>query len=706
MSSLPLGYSLRLAIVKNVTTTHVECYYMDTTIDRNIVCPIPHPYSGRGSGIFVGVEKNAIVLVALARGEDPFIIGFVPDRSLYFNQEGIDDSPIELSEYPEVNSGEISIRSVAGAQIDVKNDGNVTLDANIGVGTYDLELSSAHNVFYNRADNEYKFSQAGRSIEGIIRRDFNQEETSQTTNSINFLFDESYDDLLNDVGRSTKDEVQLRTTKISKSVTRNPALVEQRQITYEYAYDYGVRGLEYEALATVQTDKKTVEDGINNIVIDSEAREQRRTDVMDLNLRNYNHLIEKIQGTVVDIYGNMLDINRNVINTPEVEGLDTRNSDTAIESLKRINSFVRRSIKYHMEINSRKDIDATEPSLVAPGHNAKNHSRWSIDVDGEGLTKINIPASSETGNIPVLSRYVVSRNTNSGKEDEGQHKDQGIQRKDVRILQFGAKNANNPSAFSGQVLSNSDYAPEPQKIEGKTAPTVTTGTAHHDINNIANSIFQEKSSKNNIKVGGKLRDPGASGGKLVLPLVSSINNTIPPIKGGTYQTAYNDLANAGGRSLHANLDGSVEFSIGADTADRKSMVLDLAGSCVSHFGRDKNGRSIIHQTDGDVIIQIGGKAVEDKRFNDTANRPGRIEIHLNRPGGSSQKVIIDEKGMTIDLAGNAVIKTTGDLSLSAGGSLLLNGENIFAYGSVNDDVDGNRAITGSERMISRKGRHI
>lgn len=687
MSRLPIGYVVRLAVVSKVRKTFIECVYTDRQGEDPVQCPIPHPYANSsGGGIFIGIEKDTRVLIALAPGERPHIVGIVPNRGLYFDQGGVPDSPVYSSEYPQVENGEIHLKSSVGSVVKLLKNGNIALDANIGDSSNDIELSYVSKALFMRTDNVYRFTEAGREIEGIIKRDKSEDEDAEDTNSLNFLTGEIYSNILSDVGRSPEDDVNYRTHSLSKSVTRNPSLVEKRSIVYEYADSFGVRGLTTEANSMIEITERNLSDAANLTQISPSSRENRRTDVLDLNLRNYNHLIEKVEGTVVDIYGNILDINRNIIRVPEVEDLDTATQYKASHGLMRLYSYLRRSIKYHMEINSRKDIADIEPSVSNPGHNAKNHSRWSLDVDGEGLTKINIPASSETGNIPVLSRYVVSRNSEQGSENEGQFRD--AQGRDVRIIKFGA---------DGQEIDNSEYAP----ITTNDQTSTTAGTAYHDLLNIAPSIFSS---------GGKLRNPDpGSGASVVPPMTDKINNKIPVLQSGLYHISNNPDANAGGRSVHANLDGSMEMSVGADTADRKSLVLDLAGGVVSHYGRDRNGRSIIQQLDGDVIIQVGGNGLEDPRFDDTSDRPGRVEIHLNRPGSSAtnQKIIIDENGITISVVGNGIFKTTGDLTISAGGKLLLNGESIYAYGSVDDSVDGARAVRGAgERLISRKGRHM
>jgi len=693
VSDLPLGYSLRLAIVRKVYRTKVECEYTDRQGERTFSCPIPHPYAGKSGGLFIGIERDVRVLIGMASQEMPYIVGIIPDHELYFSQDGVLDTPIFLTEYPKMRAGEVEIRGPTGSKVGCFQDGSVVLDAGIGDDEADIELSPFSNSMFVRTNNICKFTEAGREIEGVIRRDKNEEEDPVDTSTFNFLSGKTYDTILEDIGRSPEDEVQLRTAIVVKSVIRNPALVERRNITYEYANSFGVRGLTYEATAMLKPDINDLDGSLVNLHGNISARENRRTDILNLNSRNYNHLIEKVEGTVVDIYGNVLDINRHVIKIPEVEDINTQNATDAEHTLRRVYNYLRRSVKYHFEINSRKELSGIDPSTKSRGIN-KDHSRWSIDVDGEGLTKINIPSSSETGNIPILSRYVVSKNEEQSKRDEGQFKDSEL--KDIRILQFGAKSGNN---FTGQTIDNAEYVPDTMKGE----PPVTIGTAYHDLTNIAPSIFQN---------GGKLRNSTPSEGATTInPMVDKINNRIPGLQGRTFQPTANADANAGGRSIHANLDGSMEMSVGADTADRKSIVLDLAGGVIAHYGRDRNGRSLIHQTDGDVIIQIGGPGVSDDRFTesaDTEDRPGRVEIHLNRPGSSAtnQKIIIDEDGITIDIIGNGIFKTTGDLSISAGGKLLLNGERVLVHGSVNDDIDGNRAILGGERDIGRKGRNM
>lgn len=657
--SVPGGVSVRLGVVVKVGRTFVDFHFLDSLDNQVYRTPIPQPYAGRGGGVLVGIEKDAIILVTNGPGEKWYTLAVIPDHNFYFDLDGAQDIKVHESMYPTVKEGEICLKSNQGSRLDMLNNGNIRMNVGASDSLSDFELSRLSNALFTRVDNEYSFTESGRLISGVVRRHMNPITNDADEKTLNYLDSERYDLLLKAIGRFPKNSTHFSTTTAVKEALRNPSLVENRQIIYEYANSFNVLDFKKE-LANTQKRKKSdgsIDESVD-LRVDRILRPNRRTDVLNLNLENYNHLIEKVEGTLVDIYGNILDLNRSIINVPDITEMKFSGNDT--EGLRRVYDHHRRGIKLHYEINSRKDItDTNPPDSDKTKDNAKSFSRWSIDVDGEGQTKINIPASSETGNIPVLGRFI---------NQEFQNED----RRDIKVQPFGV---------GGQSIENDNYDPV---TEGNSAAAI--GTAHHNLMFIAQSVFESGQLAGN----GTL--PVSSNG----PMEFTINNTINESGGPS------DSANAGGRSLQINLDGSMEMSVGADTVDKKSILLDTQGGVISHFGRDKNGRSLIHQTDGDVIIQIGGSGTDstDSRFNDTENRPGRIEIHLNRGDGTPQKILIDENGMTIDIHGNMVFNSSGDMALKAGGSLLLHGELIYLYGSV--DVE-NRLVQGSETLVVRAG---
>jgi hypothetical protein len=650
--SLPLGYSIKIAIVTKITKTFVRCAFVSHSGEREFDCPIPHPYASLGGGILVGISEGTLVAVAKATNERNFIVAIIPDREYYFDQSGVKDTPYNITNFPELTPGQIILKSpTTGSYINISNDGNISFDAGMGTSQADIELSNGTKTLFFRANNEYKFTEAGRKIEGIIKRDRNAEESVETANAFDFLNGEPYDTFLSAVGRSPEYETSNSTTSVIRDFTRNPPLVEKREIVYEYANSAAVRNISIESLAMLSKNNESESDALLENTGD---RKNRRTDTLNLDMYNYNHLIEKTEGTVVDIYGNVLDINRNIINVPSTE---TASSTTdATKELQNIYRYLRRSIKMHYEINSRKEIEGDEPSRDNIENLGRDHSRWSIDVDGEGLTKINIPASSNTGNIPVLGRYLTTVSEENRTSGSFRNEENG-KFVDVKLYGFGSDSVS---------ISDSEY--RPITIDGGTINYA--GTAYHDLTSIASSIYSD----------GKF-DSGS-------PMTSSINNKIGD--------SFGDNANAGGKSAHVNLDGSLEMSIGADNVDTKSVVLDLEGGIVSCIGKDKNDKSIICQTDGDVIVQVGTSGL--------TGHSGRVEIHLaGGLGGKASKIIIDEQGMTIDVQGNAVFSASGDLTVTAGARLLLNGELVFTYGSCDTDVKGTRSIKGSEKLHVRNG---
>ena len=158
--------------------------------------------------------------------------------------------------------------------------------------------------------------------------------------------------------------------------------------------------------------------------------------------------------------------------------------------------------------------------------------------------------------------------------------------------------------------------------------------------------------------------------------VKNIDNTGQPRK------------DAGGRSANLNLEGSIEMSVGKDNHDGKSMVLDTAGALVAWFGKDSKGRSMIVQTDGSVMVNVGG-------HNGSSFNVGRFDLRVNVSNkgvlgddnfvpesgnnASDYLISISENGLVI--AGmkpgtNMIIRNDGNLMLESTNKLILAGSTI------------------------------
>src|SRR5574337_267918 len=175
-SRLPIGYTVRIGIVRKVGRTFIDCDFYDRFGEKTVRCPIPFPYVGRSSGIFTGIEPDTLVLLASSSHEKWYIVGFIPDVTFFNDVEGRSDINFNEVDYPQIDSGEIVIRGAENQKIELLNNGSIAIDAGVGKDTSDFELSKFSQGMFFRVNNFYQFTEAGRIIEGVIKRDLNIEE--------------------------------------------------------------------------------------------------------------------------------------------------------------------------------------------------------------------------------------------------------------------------------------------------------------------------------------------------------------------------------------------------------------------------------------------------------------------------------------------------------------------------------------------------
>lgn len=639
---------VRFAIIESVNYTNqtVMIRMLDRIDSLTYDCPLPHIAAMNNSGVFLSPTIGSIVFVSFTYREAPIILGFLPlssysqDLTLTSNTSNFFYSD---SQYPTLKPGEIAIKGINDSQILFSNDGNI----NIGFGESILNLNKDNFILEN-IKTSYRFSAASRNISGPIKRDLRLK-----VPSIESVFDKlkglDYEQTLTDIGRNPYlARVAISSGDGQNKVSRNPGLAESRELVYEFALEDNIGLAQDERDRLSKTDPFALED--------LSRRDMSRADIFNLNPLVPGNLLEILKGTAVDIHGNILDINRNVV---LFEDIDLNDVYSRVE---KEDIYLRRSIKYHFEINSKKapkkefvynSIDGLDALSEKIGY---SHSRWSIDVDGEGLTKINIPASSDVGNIPLLSRYtnqnIKENNLKSSFRDETNPS------LDVIHLGFGSKEGEGISIPDN--YAPSDYGDRFEQSKFKYR------TAYHDIVNTASELF--------------------SGSKAVS---DDIDNRADSV-----------LANAGGRSVHLNLDGSLEMNVGKDNVDGKSIVQDLSGSIISRIGKDLKSNSIVSQLDGNIKVYIGGDTIESesKLSNPT------LTIQLESDSGIDE-ISINNSGIFIRSAvgKNIVLDSGNNLILNASGQTFIGGEQIHFYGTPNlDSGDSFQA----ERLLMRSGRKV
>ena len=382
--------------------------------------------------------------------------------------------------------------------------------------------------------------------------------------------------------------------------------------------------------------------------------------------------MESIQGTVVDIYGNVIDLNRDIIPLGKENLSSFKIKSTASEQdtfknvYEQIKRKERKSLAYHFEINSRKETNGSGPPSVSNKDNyARARSKFFIDIDKEGQFKLNVPASSETGNIPLNTRYenysTVSPNTKSNNTNDIVFNNLY---KDILAEAF-----TNVATISLKDDIGNSFGPI-DRFSNKNNPTyIKHGTVYHDISQTCSTL---QSSNFYTPVEYTTTTSLASG--RVIPLSEIISSTI--VVDGVN-------ANAGGRSGSLNFDGSIEINIGANTVDKQSMWLDTQGGIIANVGRDLRNVSLAANMDGEVLIQVGGNTVppETKRFQNTNNWvAGVVDIRVYNSQKELTIVRIDNEGVTMTTPGRMVFYSNQKMLFRSSSSIELDSDDLILNG--------------------------
>jgi|7_EtaG_2_1085326.scaffolds.fasta_scaffold05470_2 hypothetical protein len=500
-----------------------------------------------------------------------------------------------------------------------------------------------------------------------------------------------------------------------------------------------------------------------------------------------NELIEVIAGNLIDINGNILDINYNNVVLGASGYVYTESDDRPDNELYAIETKLksRREIGYHFQLSTNTVSEEKSKSNSA--------ANFIFDVDKEGVLKVNIPSSSDTGNVPFSSsaNFVGSGDTISvshanpsriepvpvslwsnviTKKDEESGDVEGVrtvfgEARDViypntlqTTRETGVLFSNNerekyfpdtPSsvgadsirvnitkyhnmyAAAERLIANTiqgfDFLTMPRPLEGVNPKGYQfevrddrkygdDDTVTDDTKKIKNmSIMYVAPAKPAINPGGYISVAGNQ--RKSYPIYSNTFSTDTVEGKAKKERADFDnkaTVSPGGRSASINLEGSIDMSIGQDHHDKKSMVLDMAGSMVAWFGKDRNGRSLILQTDGSVLVNVGGSygvgdssEYEGEGSEDTLSsvfNKGSLDIRVNvvdkgfvgkdppktgkneNPLSSDYLISISEQGLVIagmHKGAPMIIRNDGNIHIESTNTLrLMSGDKIeFLEGS-------------------------
>lgn len=622
------------------------------TIEQTIEIPVVAAWTGP-KGEFSGgyPEVGSTVWVATGQGGRWASIGYGKSDSLYTNSSSNKVSGYELNYTSKLKPGRYLTQVRNNIYQYLDPDTGIQLGSPTQVVHADPKLEILSNTFKQNLS----FTEAHRQVIGPVRRDKVSNHNRDITTSA--LYGHGYQTSTVKVGLDPS-------SKAGDSFQRNPGFVECRSLVYEFENSFGFTN-DSEEIALYAEGKKP---SPSNFFV----RYDSRADTLSLSLDNPNHLIETTLGTVVDLYGNLLDINRSPLPNGKVERLRFRqNEKDPDQTFLDLRRETRKSIAYHFELNARKDeSNVSEPVDVDSKNNyARSRSRLFLDIDKEGQFKINIPASSETGNIGLPVRYenysALSAKTNS--HDPGLFL-RNASNQDIFLDMYGKGHV----ALTSEAEDVAAFAFPKDRLNDDAE--IKLGTVFHDISSGLDLHRRENP---------------------IIRYPESLLNKITPIEKLVEEKIIvsGPGANAGGRSGTVCLDGMVNLSIGANTVDRQSLWLDTAGGVISRLGRDKRGVSAGFTLDGDLLIQIGSDApADDSRFqDDNERRDGVLDIRI-RNNAQMHVFRIDSQGITMYSPGNVDIVSEGSLRLKAKSELILDGKVISMYANE----------LGTYRVVNRK----
>ncbi len=636
---------------------------------QNFIVPIPLSWSGP-DGEFIGgyPRKGASVIASQAQGGQWFIVSYITSNNVFNDTNNLSFSSTQ--------NNLMGILKPGRAVIQVKNGNRLFVDPDIGtqIGNANnfIHINPKKNIISHNFNMDMSFTEGTRHINGVIKRDIIENANRNILGST--LDSQAYDDSLSVIGLDPT--ASISSTTIGLNI-RNLPLVENRTMVYEFANSFNFTTDEDESIKYINQ-----KNNHNNKI--KVNRRDIRADTLSLSLEAPNQLLENIQGTVVDTFGNILDINYNPLPIGKIDLLSLRRNPDKGSAFTRIRSQFRKSIAYHLQINTRNgnlenDI-MLPPNVNSTTDYSRSESKFTLDIDKEGQFKINIPSSSEIGNVPLLVRQTNYSNLLAAKDSSVSPNSfiKNTSGQDVFLKNFAGKNIIKLSA-SDSILDG--YQSPIDFISDKP---IQYGTAYHDITKTC-SEFQTTAAY--LQAGLQLVNFHKTNhlNKDFKPLPQIVTNTIK---------VAGENANAGGRSGMINADGFIMINIGANTIDRQSMWFDTAGSVISNIGRDKQGISSATNFDGDVLIQIGGPGLGnqfDSRFSkeNDSYRNGTLDIRVFNNG---QLTILRLGPTGIDLVspGTMTFTSQQDMVFRTNSSMKFVAENIVMHA---EDSGGGRIVS-------------
>lgn len=353
--------------------------------------PMPNMAGNKNSGIFYGIEIGSRVVAMNTSGdgrEFTVIATTLPKSDLFkesFQKNKPRGTPAGTTSYPELAAGRVIIRSGAGTQLCLEETGCAGITTSVGSGLY-IKKKRLKTTAYSIFENIASFSEASKSFSGTAHRTsavqreiFRYKDISE----LPLLAVNDHTEVAAPVGFFTGSAARKRGYGKKK---RNPEISEHKIIINEFSSESMFSGFDDELWKSQDLNKVGFDEFMKK-----DSKPSRSRDLGNTLYLAPNELIEIIGGNLISIGGKVLDINYRSLSYGN-RGNEVPKSISK-ESLEYARRVSRRGVGYHFQLSTSTKKDDPSTSL----------SNFVFDIDKEGILKVNIPKSSDTGNIPFAS---------------------------------------------------------------------------------------------------------------------------------------------------------------------------------------------------------------------------------------------------------------------------------------------------------------
>lgn len=713
----------------------------------SVIYDVPLPdFAGAGNaGLWLGnYKKGSRVVVVNTSGEGrefSVIVARLPQSNKFissFNNIKPEGTPTGSIAYPELQEGRLIARGNLGSELILTERGEVQLLAGGGGAGHYLKKFGIKSVAdYKIAHDQSSFSNAGRFYSGTVRRLAPNKRTifpKSTLNNAPLFVDLNFHTTASPIGFFNGSRCYKYTYNSKK---RNPELAEHRTVINEFTTDSMFTGFDDE-IARIKGQKKLLEY--------SESRERNREPSNTLQLAEHE-LIEVIGGNLIDFKGNILDINYRKISYGSAGNKTPRqNIDHDYIAAKKLS---RRGIGYHFMLSTNVDsnqvskntnsfiFDIDKEGLIRINV-PKNSDTGNIPFpsittfdDGAGNISVDYANPSELEPIPVTLRDEkgnVVLPAVSGKT----HRETGIRfansddnpyfpgsSSDPGSIRVNTTKYHNMYAIAERLIANNiskihipeTFVNDSGHIEGLAVgkPFEVLDQEEEDFDDPSGSYKTSLPTYMSVAKVTPAAPAMYSGGNTVVCGIDLTDENIAPPFSNSFQLEKgegdefqakiidplfgDERAKSGGKSAILNFEGSVEASVGKDHQDGKSLVLDTAGSLLAWFGIDEQGRSLILQTDGEVLFNIGGtysgtdpdeRTMSVGRFVMRVNVTDKGHLTTNQSdhkytSDSDYVISIGEEGLVIagmKSGAPMILRNDGKIVIESSNDLVLKGNKV------------------------------